>query len=263
MGHEAIKHVAQKFHQLLRKYNKTKRAISQKHIQKKTQNARRQCTSNFWKFASQVLDEESEQKHVMPNFSADAAEAVFTEMYSSSSREYQATGVTANCSPPQQNFNEEPISAAEIQFAITKSRTCSSPSPIDRIPYLIFKCCPSLALALTDLFDCCCRDGVLPSGWKKGVIHLIPKASAVEKPQDPSNFRPIALTSCVGKLFTFILKIRWLTYRFLDTSVQKAFLPGTPGCLEQYQNLAAVIQQSHKCHRSPVCVLARHGQRIR
>ena len=130
---------------------------------------------------------------------------------------------------PQQNINEEPVSAAEIQFAITKSRTRSSPSQIDRIPYLILKRCPSLAPVLIDLFNCCWCDGVIPSGWKKkGVIHLIPKASAVEKPQDPSNSRPITLTSCVGKLFTSILKNRWLTYMVTNAFIGYFCSEGSP-----------------------------------
>ena len=43
---------------------------------------------------------------------------------------------------------------------------------------------------------------------------------------------------------------------YLDTAVQKAFLPGTPGCLEQYEKLFAVIHEAHKRHRSlTVCWL--------
>ena len=37
---------------------------------------------------------------------------------------------------------------------------------------------------------------------------------------------------------------------YLDTSIQKAFLPGLPGCLEQYQKLSSAITEAHKKHRS-------------
>ena len=43
---------------------------------------------------------------------------------------------------------------------------------------------------------------------------------------------------------------------YLDTSVQKAFLPGIPGCFEQYQKLFAAVIEAHKKHRSlTVCWL--------
>ena len=76
----------------------------------------------------------------------------------------------------------------------------------------------------------------MPSPWKMGVIRLISKSAAIQDPHLLSNFRPIALTSCVGKLFTTLMKNRWLQFmvanNYLDSSVQKAFLPGIPGCLE-------------------------------
>ena len=43
---------------------------------------------------------------------------------------------------------------------------------------------------------------------------------------------------------------------YLDTTVQKAFLPGIPGCLEQYEKLMAIINEAHRKHRSlTVCWL--------
>ena len=96
--------------------------------------------------------------------------------------------------------------------------------------------------------------------WKQGAIHLIPKASAEEDPSEPSHFRPIALTSCVGKLFTTILKDRWQRFMvlngYLDTTVEKAFLPGIPGCLDQYVKLMAMISEAHPKHKAlTVCWL--------
>ena len=87
-----------------------------------------------------------------------------------------------------------------------------------------------------------------------------PKSAASQDPHLLSNFRPIALASCVGKLFTSLLKSRWLQFmvanNFLDLSVQKAFLPGIPGCFEQYQKLLLMIAGAHKKHRSlTVCWL--------
>ena len=143
---------------------------------------------------------------VDPDFPADTAKSFFTSVCSSDSRGYNQPEWLPDASPPDLEFNEEPISKEELQSVIAKSRSQSSPSPLHQIPYVVFKHCPSLTLAQLDLFNRCWHDRTIPCGWKQGVIHLIPKASAVDNPQDPSNFRPIALTSCVGKLFTTILK---------------------------------------------------------
>ena len=136
----------------------------------------------------------------------------------------------------------------------------SSPSPLDQISYKIIHKCPSLWPALLHLFNDCWEQHRVPQSWKQGVIHLIPKSAAEGASHIPSNFRPIALNSCVGKLFTTILKNRWLRFmvsnNFLDTSTQKAFLPGVPGCLEHYWKLSEIIRGAHKKHHSlSVCWL--------
>ena len=96
----------------------------------------------------------------------------------------------------------------------------------------------------------------VPRSWKEGVVCLIAKPAAVQNPHAPANFRPIALTSCVGKVYTSILKNRWLSFvvgnGYLDTTTQKAFLPGVPGCVEHFQKLSAMIEDAHKKHRSLV-----------
>ena len=92
------------------------------------------------------------------------------------------------------------------------------------------------------------------------MIKLIPKEGAKINPAEPSNFHPIALTSCVGKVFTSILKNRWLHYmianQYLDTNTQKAFVKSVPGCTEQYRKLLGAITESFKKHKSiSVCWL--------
>jgi len=120
--------------------------------------------------------------------------------------------------------------------------------------------CPSLLAALQDLFNCCWSQSTVPSHWKLAAIKLIPKSSAKDDPTSPSNFRPIALTSCIGKLFTTILRNRWLTYmvenNFLDRSIQKVFMTATPGCVEHHCKLGAILAEAKKWHKSlAVCWL--------
>ena len=92
------------------------------------------------------------------------------------------------------------------------------------------------------------------------MICLIPKQSASENPRDPGNYRPITLISCVGKVFTSILKDRWLHFMvangYLDTNNQKAFVRNIPGCIEQYHKLLAAFTEAFRRHKSiTVCWL--------
>ena len=95
---------------------------------------------------------------------------------------------------------------------------------------------------------------MVPQAWKVGVIHLLGKKKAEKDPSQPSHFRPIALTSYVGKMFTGLLKQRWLSYllenKYLNTSVQKAFIDGVPGCAEHYLKLLSIIHEAQRKHKS-------------
>ena len=136
----------------------------------------------------------------------------------------------------------------------------AAPSPPDQITYSVFKNCPALTTAPLDIFQMCWNTQSIPQGWKQATICLLPKASAKEDPKEPANFRQIAITSCVGKLFTAILKNRWLEFMtvngYIHTTVQKAFLPGIRSCFEQYEKLRDIVSEAHMKHKSlTVCWL--------
>ena len=61
---------------------------------------------------------------------------------------------------------------------------------------------------------------------------------------------PIALTPCIGKLFITILRNWWLSYlmnnHYLDSSIQKAFMSTTPGCVEHQLKLAAILAEGQE-----------------
>ena len=255
---QVIQDLANTFHYYLRQFSKAKKAERKSLQECNHLRARRDCAKKFWKFAAQTLDHNKED--IQPAFQKEVAEEFFATSYSSEPRVFHQPPWLPTAPSPEEPFNSEDISVAEIQRAIVKSKQQSSPGPFDQISYRVFKQCPSLTTALADLFSMCWRQGRVPMGWKHGAIRLIPKANARDNPDTPSNFRPIALTSCVGKLFTTLLKNRWLSFMvsngYLNTSVQKAFLPGVPGCLEQYTKLLAAITEAHKNHRSlTVCWL--------
>lgn len=77
---------------------------------------------------------------------------------------------------------------------------------IQSVPYIVFKKCPVLVTALHILFTTCWKQYIVPAQWKTASVKLIGKQTAGQDPTLPTNFRSIALTSCVGKLFTTIVQ---------------------------------------------------------
>ena len=155
-----------------------------------------------------------------------------------------------------------PFSDSKVARVIKKMKTQSAPSPFNRIGHIIFKRCPSLLPALVQLFNICWAQSTIPVVWKCVAIKLTPKSSATEDPANPANFRPIALTPCIGKLFTTLLRNCWLRYmvanHYLDPSLQKAFafMRTVPGCTENNLKLSSIMAEAHSDHKSvAVCWL--------
>ena len=94
---------------------------------------------------------------------------------------------------------------------------------------------PSSHHFIATLFNKLIKSGSAPACWGRARIKLIYKSG---DNSDPSNFRPIALTSVVGKLLYKILSRRLEEYLksndVIDTSVQKGFLLGSQGSLNTF-----------------------------
>ena len=110
---------------------------------------------------------------------------------------------------PTTEFATDVIVAQEIEAVVKRTK---SPSPFDQVPR-----CPNLTAALIDLFNCCWVTKTIPLAWKTTGIKLLGKSSAIDSPSTPSN----ALTSCIGKIFTSILKGRWLDWVTLKVGTRK------------------------------------------
>lgn len=114
--------------------------------------------------------------------------------------------------------------------------------------------------SLIEIFNhCLCRSAV-PASWKAAVVILLGKPAAKNDARNPSNFRPIALTPCIGKLFTAILKNRLLSCiasnGYLYTSIQKTFVSSMPGCFEHQVKLSCAILEARLQQRNiAVCWL--------
>jgi hypothetical protein len=77
---------------------------------------------------------------------------------------------------------------------------------------------PFLVSIYTKLFNVVLDTGIIPKTWTTGII--IPVYKNKECPTDPDNFRAITLISCLGKLFTSIVKYYFKTLSFNITKLK-------------------------------------------
>ena len=256
---EEVRLLAQEFHQLVRKHSRLAKKARKADAKMSAKKQRKECHRDLHKFARKIL-EEDDYASIQPTFGKEEAESFFASTYSASPKSFTRPAWMPQPPLPTVPMVTSEFTAEEVESVIGKSRSASSPSPVDQIPYTVLKKCPSLMPALLHLFNHCWSTQTVPKAWKVGVIHLLGKKKAEEDPSQPSHFRPIALTSCVGKVFTSLLKQRWLSYmmenRYLNTSVQKAFIDGVPGCTEHHLKLLSIISEAQRKHKSlSVCWL--------
>ncbi|KAG7311010.1 hypothetical protein JYU34_003863 [Plutella xylostella] len=150
------------------------------------------------------------------------------------------------------DFLSQPFSFNEFLAAI-KTRKDTSPG-LDDIPYKLIRHMHITAQkTLLNIFNLLWISNSIPDTWKTQCVIPILKQ---DKPENDFNsYRPIALSSCVGKLFEFMLKTR--LDHFVETNKilpeqQFGFRKGRSAA-ESFTSLVEDIKNSFHGHSATVC----------
>ena len=136
------------------------------------------------------------------------------------------------CKAEKQNINfsseiaevyNRPFSLEELQDALHRAHDTSA-GP-DEIHYQLLKHLPDASLLLLlNILNKIWISGDFPSDWRKAIV--IPIPNPAKDPTNPTNYRPIALTSCICKTMEQIINRRLVWYlesHNLLTNVQCGF----------------------------------------
>ena len=103
-----------------------------------------------------------------------------------------------------------PITTEEITESVAALQNNKSPGSDQILNEHIKSTLSSLLPIYLKLFNIIFDNGIFPESWVLG--NIIPIYKNKGKAQNPENYRPITLLSCVGKLFTRIISNRLTKY---------------------------------------------------
>ena len=135
------------------------------------------------------------------------------------------------------------VSESEVA---AKLRSAANTAPgYDKVEYAHLKRIDPSVKILTPMFNRCIQAKDVPAIWKQAVTVLIYKKG---DPTDVSNFRPIALMSCIYKLLMGIMArrlTRWSIETGILSAEQKSARP-TEGCYEHTYVMKSLVGQARR-----------------
>lgn len=200
---------------------------------------------NPFKHARQLLEDKRNGKL---EITQSQLESFIREQYSdpAKSTPLGSPGYVPRPAPPSFLFNADLPKLSEVAEVVRKARAASAPGP-NGISYKLYKYCPGVQRYLWNLLRVAWKNQVIPSEWRRAVTVFIPKET---NSTTISQFRSIALLNVEGKIFFSILAKRLTTYLisngYIDTSCQKAGVPGFPGCVEHSAVIWEQIQRAKR-----------------
>ena len=221
------------------------------------QEANHRFARNAWAAATEVLERPTGEStvHKYPTCAdTDVLEHYKRELKASQSKAMlpDRSHLPGNSMAEQHYWSD--ITPGDVTRAAMKKKSCSAPGE-DAIQNTALKKLKSLHPHIAHCFNNLLRWRVCPTQWKSAIVKLLHKGG---DDSNPKNWRPIALTSCLGKLFHSIIAssiTEHVTKEYiLDTSVQKGFLPKLAGCIEHTAAISQCVRHA-KQNRKPLCMV--------
>lgn len=243
--------VTKTWRKLLKRHNNLRKRITYKIRKRNTARADTKFRKDPFKYASNLFSGVKIRKD--PSFSAEEAEEYFVNTYTDSNRKHLHIPLHSmrRPPPPQHTFNLEPLDFRTFSDIVQKKSNGTSPS-FNGLNYVIYKRCHS-ARKWLHLIMRSIGPSNLPLSWAIALGVLVFKDGL---PSIVSNFRPIMMADCSGKLFFTNVARQLETFvvvnGFIDRSKQKGFLSKVAGCIEHTFMLQEALRDSKSHYRQLV-----------
>jgi len=146
-----------------------------------------------------------QDRYKMANILNDFFVSVFNEDYKS----LHSTGEVKEV----QEFIECDFSKDEVIRLLKTMKPNKAPGPDDIYPKILVECAEELGEVVLTIFRSSFNSGQVPTDWKLANVTPLYKKGPKN---DPGNYRPVSLTSVLGKVFETLLKMRIMI--FLETN---------------------------------------------
>ena len=234
----------QEYLRTVRKHNRLRVILKKMQRSKTTRNASRQFRKDPNAYAKKLFSGVSPSGS--PTFSENDAMEYFKKTYHDGERGHDYKPLPGEQRPavPSKVFKSSPPTLRDLRRVVRKKRNKATPG-FNGLSYVPYKKCPSILKVLVLIYAKIWKEQVVPEEWAIAYIILLSKS---EKLHVVSEFRPIALTNCDGKIFFSMIGERIEAHMvgngYIDRSVQKGFLSGVPGCVDHSFTLWEALKRA-------------------
>ena len=150
------------------------------------------------------------------------------------------------------------FSMSELKKAIRKMKTKGAAGPDEISPSFLKALGPNALAELLAIFNISLTSGITPQAWRSAII--IPLLKQGKPASDLASFRPISLTSCVGKLLERMIadRISHLAETGNLLNAQQAAFRKGRSCEDQIIRIMQAVEdgfQQKKSQRSVLVLL--------
>ena len=240
------------FYQAVKTMSFIRRVRERRERESDTRGQEKSYLKNFWAFSKKAVAGFIGKEEERPSFGGSFASEWYKNCYSTPVPLVpEAVSWFPSLPEGDKQFNMGPIRPRDVRNVLSQKRASSSPGD-DGILNGHLRNLESTHHLLATLFTKTLLVSPSPwEGWASSSIVLIHKAGDTG---EPSNFRPIALTSCVGKVFHQILSDRITGFLigngYVDSETQKAFLHKISGCQDHNLVLGEIINHAKGNNRT-------------
>ena len=239
----------------MKQHNRLRVAVKQKLKQRANRAAENNFKKDPRKFADQLFNGPGQS--AAPTFSKETCQEYFGKTYRDEHREHVYTRLEGMLRPglPKKAFESRPPTNLQLRNSARRKRNGAAPG-LDSITYVPFKKCPAIITFLHKLGIKIWETLEVADDWAQALIALLKKGSLFKELDIVSEFRPITMTACMGKIFLSVIADRlqlFLVQNFyIPRKIQKGFLSGIAGCVEHSFMLLEAMKEARDEQRQIV-----------